>query len=306
MSNQNLLAAEAQFRQARAVVGSARAALFPQVAVGVSFARSHQSGTLHNNLGGSGTDVVRLRDAAERQLGARPLGPHSPQRRVQRGQRPGVGRRRRVGAPQPAGRARVELLPAPQHRRRPRHLRQQHRGIRALAEADAQPLRRRHRVARRRRPGADPAREHARAGDRSRRAARRAGERHRRPDRRATGGLLAARHAARRRATVDSGRRALTTARAPPRHRRRRAHRGGGQRPGRRGHRRLLSDRHAQRLRRLRELAHRPMVHLAEPLLFGRSCGLGDHLRRRLPRVADRGGTRPVRQPPSPTIARAC
>ena len=57
MSNQNLLAAEAQFRQARAVVGSARAALFPQVAVGVSFARSHQSGTLHNNLGGSGTDV---------------------------------------------------------------------------------------------------------------------------------------------------------------------------------------------------------------------------------------------------------
>ena len=57
VSNQNLLAAEAQFRQARAVVGSARAALFPQVAVGVSFARSHQSGTLHNNLGGSGTDV---------------------------------------------------------------------------------------------------------------------------------------------------------------------------------------------------------------------------------------------------------
>ncbi|HSP96310.1 MAG TPA: efflux transporter outer membrane subunit [Candidatus Dormibacteraeota bacterium] len=57
VSNQNLLAAEAQFRQARAVVGTARAALFPQAAIGVSFSRSHQSATLHNNLGGSGTDV---------------------------------------------------------------------------------------------------------------------------------------------------------------------------------------------------------------------------------------------------------
>ncbi len=57
VSNQNLLAAEAQFRQARAMVGSARAAFYPQAAVGVSFSRSHQSGTLHNNLGGSGSDV---------------------------------------------------------------------------------------------------------------------------------------------------------------------------------------------------------------------------------------------------------
>jgi NodT family efflux transporter outer membrane factor (OMF) lipoprotein len=57
LSNQNLLAAEAQFRQARALVGSARSALFPQAAIGVSFSRSHQSGTLHSNLGGSGTNV---------------------------------------------------------------------------------------------------------------------------------------------------------------------------------------------------------------------------------------------------------
>jgi NodT family efflux transporter outer membrane factor (OMF) lipoprotein len=57
VSNQNLLAAEAQFRQARALVGSARSALFPSAAIGVSFSRSHQSGNLRNNLGGSGTDV---------------------------------------------------------------------------------------------------------------------------------------------------------------------------------------------------------------------------------------------------------
>jgi NodT family efflux transporter outer membrane factor (OMF) lipoprotein len=57
VSNQNLLAAEAQFRQARALIGSARSALFPQVGVGVSFSRSHQSANLFGNLGGSGNDV---------------------------------------------------------------------------------------------------------------------------------------------------------------------------------------------------------------------------------------------------------
>ena len=82
-------------------------------------------------------------------------------------------RRRRVGAPQPAGRAGGGLLPAAQHRRRPRHLRRQHRRLRALAEAHPQPLRGRHRLARRRRPGADPAGEHPRPGDRPRRPARR-------------------------------------------------------------------------------------------------------------------------------------
>jgi NodT family efflux transporter outer membrane factor (OMF) lipoprotein len=57
VSNQNLLAAEAQFRQARAMVGAARSAYFPRAAIGVSFSRSHQSGNLFNNLGGSGKDV---------------------------------------------------------------------------------------------------------------------------------------------------------------------------------------------------------------------------------------------------------
>ena len=57
VSNQNLLAAEAQFRQARALIGTARSAYFPQAAIGVSMSRSHQSANLRNNLGGSGTDV---------------------------------------------------------------------------------------------------------------------------------------------------------------------------------------------------------------------------------------------------------
>lgn len=57
VSNQNLLAAEAQFRQARALVGAARSQLLPTAGIGVSFSRSHQSGNLFNNLGGSGKDV---------------------------------------------------------------------------------------------------------------------------------------------------------------------------------------------------------------------------------------------------------
>jgi len=57
VSNQNLAAAEAQFREARALVGQARSAWFPQVGVGVSATRSQQSGTLFSNLGGSGNQV---------------------------------------------------------------------------------------------------------------------------------------------------------------------------------------------------------------------------------------------------------
>jgi NodT family efflux transporter outer membrane factor (OMF) lipoprotein len=45
-ANQDLAAAEARFRQARALVAEARAAWWPTVSVGVSATRSHQSGTL--------------------------------------------------------------------------------------------------------------------------------------------------------------------------------------------------------------------------------------------------------------------
>ncbi|MFN8603014.1 MAG: efflux transporter outer membrane subunit [Candidatus Binatia bacterium] len=57
VSNQNLAAAEAQFRQAQALVGSARSAWYPQVAIGASASRSLQSANLFGNLGGSGNKV---------------------------------------------------------------------------------------------------------------------------------------------------------------------------------------------------------------------------------------------------------
>jgi len=48
ISNQGLMAAEATYRQARALVGEARAASFPTVTLGIGYARSRQSDTLGN------------------------------------------------------------------------------------------------------------------------------------------------------------------------------------------------------------------------------------------------------------------
>lgn len=59
-ANQNLLAAEAQFRQARAMVWSARSGYYPNAAIGFSFNRARQSENLFSNLGGSGNEVSDL------------------------------------------------------------------------------------------------------------------------------------------------------------------------------------------------------------------------------------------------------
>jgi NodT family efflux transporter outer membrane factor (OMF) lipoprotein len=54
ISNQGLMAAEATYRQARALIGQARAAYFPTVNVGLGYARSRSSATLGNGqIGGS-------------------------------------------------------------------------------------------------------------------------------------------------------------------------------------------------------------------------------------------------------------
>ena len=52
VSNQNLAVAEAQFREARALVREARAALFPQITAGVGVSRSRSSGNVPITVGG--------------------------------------------------------------------------------------------------------------------------------------------------------------------------------------------------------------------------------------------------------------
>jgi NodT family efflux transporter outer membrane factor (OMF) lipoprotein len=56
ISNQNIAAAEAQFRQARALAQEARAAFFPTATAGASLTRSRTSGTFKNTPGGAYTD----------------------------------------------------------------------------------------------------------------------------------------------------------------------------------------------------------------------------------------------------------
>src|SRR5262245_30505072 len=55
ISNQNVLVAEANFRQARALVRAARSAYFPIVTAGASVTRSRQSGTLGSRPVAQGT-----------------------------------------------------------------------------------------------------------------------------------------------------------------------------------------------------------------------------------------------------------
>jgi NodT family efflux transporter outer membrane factor (OMF) lipoprotein len=54
VSNQDLVAAEAQFRQARALVGAARAGYFPTAAIGASVSRSRQSSSVGGPPAGGG------------------------------------------------------------------------------------------------------------------------------------------------------------------------------------------------------------------------------------------------------------
>src|SRR5438132_7274531 len=57
ISNQNVAAAEAQFREALALVREARAAYFPTVSIGVGVTRSRTSGGSGNRTIGNGTTV---------------------------------------------------------------------------------------------------------------------------------------------------------------------------------------------------------------------------------------------------------
>ena len=53
ISNQNLAVAEAQYREARALVREARASYFPTVTLGLGFTRSRQSTTFTSGSGGT-------------------------------------------------------------------------------------------------------------------------------------------------------------------------------------------------------------------------------------------------------------
>ncbi len=62
ISNQSVMVAEAQFRQARALVQAARASYFPTVTVGASFTRSRRSSNIGGATGTTGTSSPAFSD----------------------------------------------------------------------------------------------------------------------------------------------------------------------------------------------------------------------------------------------------
>ena len=90
VSNQNLAAAEAQYREALALVQVARAAYFPTVTGGGTFQRSRTSANLLQNQGVPKTvsDFNDYNLSGRRDLAARHLGQGSPAGRVKQGKRP--------------------------------------------------------------------------------------------------------------------------------------------------------------------------------------------------------------------------
>ena len=68
ISNQNLLVAEATYRQARALVRQARAAYFPTVTAGVGYTRSRASATLGNSSSSGGSQTMSSPEVSTFQL----------------------------------------------------------------------------------------------------------------------------------------------------------------------------------------------------------------------------------------------
>ena len=128
ITNQNLAAAEANFRQAVALIRVARAGYFPTVTGGPSwsrFKRSENLGSSNRNLAGAsgtgpsrrqyqhlaGSHLVGLPAELQRRLGTGHLGQGAPQRGGQQSQRPGERRHPGRGAPERPGHPGPELFP---------------------------------------------------------------------------------------------------------------------------------------------------------------------------------------------------
>ena len=247
ISNQTLMQAEAAYRQARALVRQDASGLYPTVTGGAGYTQSGSGCRFEPRYPGHrGQRELGQRRPVQRraevQLGDRPVGPHPPPDRERFGGGPGQRRRPRQCAAVGAGQHGDQLL---LHA----HLRAAHAGLpgvggglHALGRDRAEPARCRHREPRRPRPGADPARADARPAGR-----REHHPRHLRACRGRAGrqGAVRAQRRARAGAAGGADRRArhpLDAARAAARHRLGRAPDGGGQRPDRRGRRRLLSQ----------------------------------------------------------------
>ena len=149
ISNQNVLAAEAQFRAAQS--GRARRP-------GRSISHGDRGAVRHAFRNGRGVGrAAPLHDPDRCDLSGRRLGKHPAQRGRQRRRRAGVGRRTRERPLVVPGGARRRLLPASGTGRRAAAARRHREVVRAVCATDPGPIRRRRRVDGRRGAGSDAA-----------------------------------------------------------------------------------------------------------------------------------------------------
>ena len=103
ISNQTVLAAEAQYRQAMALVQAAQAAYFPTRHSRRLLHADLSSSTLTQSAAAGGTAHFGLSLARQRVLGGRRVGAHSSHCRGQPGRRPGERRRPRISPVERSG-----------------------------------------------------------------------------------------------------------------------------------------------------------------------------------------------------------
>ena len=146
ISNQNLKAAEAAFRQAEAVVAQARAGFFPTAptinALGDARSRAagRRAGTGARSSGGSGTISNLFSATAVGELDPRSVGQGPPHRRGQRRHRPGQRRRSRQRPPRGAGPAGQRLHAAAGRRRAEAAARRRGQGLWRIAAHHPEPV----------------------------------------------------------------------------------------------------------------------------------------------------------------------
>jgi len=270
----------------------------PIESVGKPSGRYNHFGARRHDDDRSSRDIVQCDDlyaSYRRCLGARLVGKDSAHRRVESSFCPGECGRRRIGASQRARNPGARLLSTSLTRCSKVATRRSDCGLRACARAHEESIRGRGCLSRRRVTSRNPAREHAGAGDRSRRCTRTDGARHRGSARNAAIELCAVVRATAPLAPGGSAFRFFRDPGETPGCRCCGASSRVGQCSNRRRGGGLLTKAHPRGVGWPQQLEPLQLVFGAERLLVDRSFTGGYHLRRRSTLRAGRSGASLVR-----------
>ena len=269
ISNQNVLLAESNFRQARALVQESRSAYYPTASVGVGVTRSKASSTLGTQPVAPGALTIYSLPA---DVSWEPDIWGKVRRSVEASRASAQASAADLESVELS--ARAELAQDYFHARRCRRAEAiagcDGARLRQVPATHQEPICSGCRFQSRRRSGGGAAEDHASAGNRCRCSARAAGACHRAVDREASVRLFTAIDRAGSGGAARTNGFAIAIARTSARYRRCRATRRSGERADRRDHRRVLSHRDIRLVRRFRDQQRVQMADHAEPILVDR------------------------------------